>query len=81
MEKHELISSALKKHLQIVDDLVDHFFEAECFLGRCLKVKHTLMAVMARRYVQKKVEQFNITSFVTVFYLLLCHALSIVQSL
>lgn len=81
MESHELISSALKEGLHMVDDLVDHFYEPECFLGRCLQVQHKMMAVVARRCMRKKAEQFNIASFVTVFCLLLCHALPIVQSL
>jgi hypothetical protein len=80
VERCELTSSALKRGLQIVGDLVDHFVEADSFLDRCVRVKHKMDAVIARGCVQKKAEHSNTTSSGNVFYLLLCHAFSFVQS-
>jgi hypothetical protein len=45
--RSQLTTSALKKGLQMVDDLVDHFFEIDHFMDRCLKFKCEMEAVMA----------------------------------
>jgi hypothetical protein len=40
VKRCHLTTSALKKNLQMTDDLVDHFFEVDHFLGRSLKSMH-----------------------------------------
>jgi len=40
VKRSHLTTSALKKDLQMADSLVDHFFEVDHFLDRCLKWKH-----------------------------------------
>jgi hypothetical protein len=54
----------------MADDLVDHFFEVERFMERCVKFKLEMEAVMAPckdvcMDMQKKAKQRNITSFFT----------------
>lgn len=43
-----LTITALKKGLQVADDLVNHFFEVDRFMERCLKFKHKLEGAMAQ---------------------------------
>jgi len=40
VKRPHLTTSALKKDLQMADGLVDHFFEVDHFLDRCLKWKN-----------------------------------------
>jgi hypothetical protein len=47
VERPQLTTSALKKGLEIEDDLLDNFFEAVHFMDMCLKFKHKLKAVIA----------------------------------
>jgi hypothetical protein len=46
-KRPQLPSSALKKGLQMADDLVCHVFEINHFINRCLKIKHKMEAVTA----------------------------------
>lgn len=62
VERPQLTASTLKKGLQMVDDLVDNFFEVNLFMDICLKFKHNMDSVMtpykeAYNYMQKKAEQ------------------------
>jgi hypothetical protein len=62
VERPHLIASTLKKGLQMVDDLVDNFFEVNLFMDMCLKFKHSMESVMlpykeVYNYMQKKAEQ------------------------
>jgi hypothetical protein len=49
----------------MADDLVDHFFEADHFMERCLKFKHDKQAITApcKMYkdMQKKAKQLDIS--------------------
>jgi NifB/MoaA-like Fe-S oxidoreductase len=47
VKRPHLPSSALKKGLQMADDLVSHIFEVNHFINRCLKIKHKMEAVTA----------------------------------
>jgi hypothetical protein len=39
VERPQLAATALKKGVQVEDDLVDDFLEADHFMDRCLKFK------------------------------------------
>jgi hypothetical protein len=47
MKWSQLMTSALKKGLQMADDLTDHFFEVNHFRHNFLNFKHEMKAVMA----------------------------------
>jgi hypothetical protein len=54
----------------MADDLVDHFFEVDHFMERCLKFKREMEAVMATykdvyKDMQKKAKQPKIAAFFT----------------
>jgi hypothetical protein len=60
--KPQLPTSALKKGIQMMDNLVDHFFEVDHFMERYLKFEHEMEAVMAPyketyKGMQKKAKQ------------------------
>jgi len=62
VERPQLTASTLKKGLQMVDDLVDNFFEVNLFMDMCLKFKHNMEYVMTPyrkvyNYMQKEAEQ------------------------
>jgi len=62
VERPQLTACTLKKGLQMVDDLVDTFFEVNLFMDTCLKFKHSMKSVMTPykevyNYMQKKAEQ------------------------
>jgi hypothetical protein len=46
VERPQLNANTLKKGLQMVDDLVDNFFEVNLFMDMCLKFKHSMESVM-----------------------------------
>lgn len=46
VDRPQLTTSALKKGLQVVDDLVHNFFEVNHLIGRCLKLQHDMEFVM-----------------------------------
>ena len=84
MERPQLITSALKKGLQMVNDLFDHFCAPDHFTDWCLKFKYEKWAVMTLYKVvykdmQKKAGQSKITSFFTKSSVSLCTALCIFQ--
>jgi hypothetical protein len=54
VKRPQLTTSTLKKGLQMVDALADHFLEADYFMDMCLKFKHKIMLVMA-----PKTETYN----------------------
>lgn len=45
MDKPLLATSALKKGLQMADDLIEHLFEEDPLMYRCLKFKHSVETV------------------------------------
>lgn len=47
VKRPQLSSSALKKGLQMADDLVSNVFEVNHFINRCLKIKYKMEAVTA----------------------------------
>ena len=62
VERPQLTAATLKKGLQMVDDLVDNFFEVNLFMDMCLKFKHNVESVVTPykevyNYMQKKAEQ------------------------
>jgi len=62
VERPQLTASTQKKGLQVVDDLVDNFFEVNLFMDMSLKFKHSMESVMTPykevcNYMQKKAEQ------------------------
>ena len=46
VDRHQLNISILNKGLQMVDDLVNHFFEINHFTDGYLKYMHKIQAVM-----------------------------------
>jgi hypothetical protein len=46
IQRPQLTTSALKKCLQMADDLDYHFFDVGNFMGMCLKVEYGMEAVM-----------------------------------
>uniref|UniRef100_UPI0035902DA6 tigger transposable element-derived protein 1-like n=1 Tax=Myxine glutinosa TaxID=7769 RepID=UPI0035902DA6 len=70
VERPQLTISTVKKGLQMADDLVDHLFEVDHFMERCLKLKREMDTVMAPskevyKDMQTKAKQMKITSFFT----------------
>jgi hypothetical protein len=66
--KRPQLTSAVKKCIQLVDDLVHYFFEVNHFINKCLKYKHKIEAVLTLfievyEDLQKKAKELTITSF------------------
>jgi hypothetical protein len=79
VERPHLTSSTLKKGHQMVNDLVDNFFEVNLFMDMCLKFKHGLDSVMSPykemyNYMQKKAEQVMFISLSSLLSPLLPYA-------
>jgi len=47
VEKPQLTTSALKRVIEVTEDMVCHSSKVNCFMDRCLKFNHDLEGIMA----------------------------------